>query len=134
MIDDAFMCVSFCTLGSSPWPPRNVARNQRMMISLKLRLQLVFLAGLGSGGGKSVQHSSSGMFWENWGAFLWPLSVPSFTTSCARSLQVRVRGPGMGSGSQHGDLENLASTALLISELKTSSTRRLGSLGWVLSL
>lgn len=121
-------------LEAAPRPPRNVACSQRMMISLKRRLQFVFLAVLGLGRGEGVQRSSSGKSWEDWGSFLWPLSGHSFTTSCARSLQVRVRGPGMGSGSQPGDLGNLASTALLSSEYTVSSTRQLGSLGWVPSL
>lgn len=71
------------------------------------------------------------------GSVIWPVlgrlgqfslaSFSSFIILCVRLLLRR--GPGKSLGSQHGDLENLTSTALQISPLKTPRTRKLGILG-----
>lgn len=67
MIDGGFMCVSFCTLGSSLWPPRDIAYGQRMMISLKCSSSDLFFwqgGGVRGQGSRDVQGKGYGMSWE----------------------------------------------------------------------
>ena len=84
--------------------------------------QVSFLGGSGVVVGGWIQHILG-----RWGSFLWPLSFPGFIILCVRSLLIR--GPEKSVGSQHGILENTASTALLISQLQMPGARKLDSPG-----
>lgn len=80
------MCVSFCTLGSSLWPPRDIAYGQRMMISLKCSSDLFFWRGGGFGGREAGTCRAKAMECPGKSRGHFPLSVSSVMTPCARSL------------------------------------------------